>query len=297
MGTIRPRIHLEMERASASLLPYLAVVGMLLAAILLRDGVKPDRPPPEALARYLEHELQERALGVVRWERQRRVFIEELADRSELRHAVRAALAGDRAPLRAALSRACARLDGCTLADVDGGLLASHGRPALPDALVRRAADGRTVHSAIVPSEVEEGLAGRVQHAVFFATPVLDEGRVQAVFVARIRPEAELGSILRREPLGRTVETYAVDSQGYMVTSSRFDAKRHRASSALQILPSQPSPHIASGPSPRAGSDVSGYLDYRGVPVVGAWQWMEELGAALVTEMDVSETTHLVALR
>ena len=285
-----------MERNTVTLLPYLAVVGMLLAAILMRDGLKPGRPAPETLARYLEHELHERAMGVVRWERQRRVFVEELADRPELRSATRAALAGDLAPLQAALSRTCTRVDGCTLASVDGHPLASHGRPALPGALLQRAASGRTTHSPILPGG-GEGSPDRVQHAVFFATPVLDEGRVQAVLVARLRPEAELGSILQREPLGRTVETYAVDSRGYMVTSSRFDAKRHRASSAFRILTSHPSPRIPRRPPRWEGSDVSGYLDYRGVQVVGAWHWLDELDAALVTEMDVSETSRLAVLR
>ncbi|MBZ0120622.1 MAG: hypothetical protein K8H88_26755, partial [Sandaracinaceae bacterium] len=45
----------------------------------------------------------------------------------------------------------------------------------------------------------------------------------------------------------------------------------------------------------RSGSDVRGYLDYRGVRVVGAWRWIDELGAGVVTEMDVVEAFQLGA--
>jgi serine/threonine protein kinase len=37
------------------------------------------------------------------------------------------------------------------------------------------------------------------------------------------------------------------------------------------------------------GVDVDGYRDYRGVPVVGAWTWLEEYGMGIATESDVEE--------
>jgi serine/threonine protein kinase len=38
-----------------------------------------------------------------------------------------------------------------------------------------------------------------------------------------------------------------------------------------------------------AGVDADGYRDYRGVPVVGAWMWLDDFNMGLVTEMDRSE--------
>ena len=35
--------------------------------------------------------------------------------------------------------------------------------------------------------------------------------------------------------------------------------------------------------------NVSGYRDYRGVTVVGAWLWSDELGIGLATEIDLDE--------
>ena len=39
----------------------------------------------------------------------------------------------------------------------------------------------------------------------------------------------------------------------------------------------------------KIGANVDGYRNYRGVPVVGAWQWFPEFDFGLVTEMDESE--------
>jgi hypothetical protein len=39
----------------------------------------------------------------------------------------------------------------------------------------------------------------------------------------------------------------------------------------------------------RAGVNVAGYRDYRGVPVVGAWKWLPEGDIGVVTEMDYAE--------
>ncbi len=35
--------------------------------------------------------------------------------------------------------------------------------------------------------------------------------------------------------------------------------------------------------------DVDGYRDYRGVPVIGAWQWLPEYGFGVTTEVEVAE--------
>ena len=39
----------------------------------------------------------------------------------------------------------------------------------------------------------------------------------------------------------------------------------------------------------QAGIDLEGYRDYRGVEVIGAWKWLEDLGVGLVTEVDAGE--------
>ena len=39
----------------------------------------------------------------------------------------------------------------------------------------------------------------------------------------------------------------------------------------------------------RTDHDVDGYRDYRGVPVVGAWQWLDDYDFGVATEIDVDE--------
>ena len=45
----------------------------------------------------------------------------------------------------------------------------------------------------------------------------------------------------------------------------------------------------ASAVTGESGSDIDGYPDYRGVPVVGAWTWLSELELGVTTEIDVEE--------
>src|SRR5262249_41546252 len=52
----------------------------------------------------------------------------------------------------------------------------------------------------------------------------------------------------------------------------------------------QPLTHMAqSAAAGNSGIDLQGYRDYRGVPVVGAWLWNDQLGMGLTTEMDLAE--------
>ena len=48
-------------------------------------------------------------------------------------------------------------------------------------------------------------------------------------------------------------------------------------------------PRGVGGANGAKGSDVEGYRDYRGVEVVGAWDWVPELDLGISTEMDATE--------
>jgi hypothetical protein len=266
-----------------SLLPYVAVAGLLVAAIAMRDANEPP-PPPSAdeIEGYLQRELDARVGAVLAWENERRSAIEAVADeplvRDELARSEERSPDGDRL-----LARACRSLAGCALARPDGALLAATGIDSIPPRLVERAARGRTVHSRIMSSSD--------RYEVFFATPVIEAGRVRAVLAGRVHPNEELGAILGAHPPGRTTETYAVDHRGYMLTRSRFGARSEPP--RVERLLRAPGGSIAAA----HGADVDGYLDYRGVRVVGAWRWLDELGAAVVTEMDASEAQYQLAVR
>lgn len=109
-----------------------------------------------------------------------------------------------------------------------------------------------------------------------------------------------------------SAETYAFDAEGMMLSYSRFPDQLRQ----IGLLPSEPGAqtprrlrvcdpggnllrgegsHSAARPLTRMavaatagedGSDWSGYRDYRGVPVVGAWRWLPALGLGIAAEMD-----------
>lgn len=143
------------------------------------------------------------------------------------------------------------------------------------------------------------------------------DGSVEAILVFRIDPSEDFTSIFQRGRIGTTGETYGFDPVGRLITESRFDAHLRRAGlvapgqrGILRVEIRDPGVNLVGGETPAlprraqpftlmaqsaidgiSGSNVTGYRDYRGVPVVGAWLWDEEIGIGLTTEMDVSEAS------
>ena len=151
---------------------------------------------------------------------------------------------------------------------------------------------------------------------MFAFSPVLDDQlQVIAALGFQIRPEANFTRILQLGQPGKSGETYAFDADGLMLSNSRFDADlrldglvQEHDSSILNLMVRDPGGDITKGFRPdklrsqmpptrmvasaaagEAGIDVSGYRDYRGVPVVGAWTWLEDYGFGVATEMDFRE--------
>lgn len=115
---------------------------------------------------------------------------------------------------------------------------------------------------------------------------------------------------------GSSGETYGVDGQGHMLTESRFAAQLRlagllsptQASTVLSVEIRDPGVNLVLGertgtlrseqPLTRmaealvrgeSGVNVSGYRDYRGVPVVGAWRWLPTYRIGIATESDRDE--------
>ena len=150
---------------------------------------------------------------------------------------------------------------------------------------------------------------------MFFATPIQeDDGSVLAILTQRIDPQQEFSRVLHSGRIGETGETYAFDEDGLMLSQSRFDKELkdiglmgEGESSSLNVMIRDPGqrlsvdqPHRGYDGLPltrmanaavtgQAGVDLDGYRDYRGVPVLGAWTWMEDLGLGVATEIDQEE--------
>jgi tRNA A-37 threonylcarbamoyl transferase component Bud32 len=150
------------------------------------------------------------------------------------------------------------------------------------------------------------------------AAPVRDgAGKTVAVLGLRIRPEKEFTGILQVARPGESGETYAFDRQGLLLSQSRFDddlkkigllADQPGSRSLLTLELRDPGVNMVEGERPaarradqplthmaaeavqgRSSHNADGYRDYRGVPVVGAWRWLDEYDFGVATEMDVAE--------
>jgi signal transduction histidine kinase len=106
-------------------------------------------------------------------------------------------------------------------------------------------------------------------------------------------------------------EIYLFDSNGLLLTTSRFESELAglglldpgESSIGLRLAdpgrdlrdggtidPNAPLTRMAAtATAGQSGVDVQGYRDYRGVPVVGAWRWIDELGIGLAAEVDRAE--------
>jgi signal transduction histidine kinase/DNA-binding response OmpR family regulator/ABC-type amino acid transport substrate-binding protein len=162
---------------------------------------------------------------------------------------------------------------------------------------------------------------------MFFSAPIQKKnGQIIAVFTQRIDPTKEFSKILQYARINETDDIYAFDEKGILLTASRFEKQLRQAgilepdqSSILNIEIKDPSGNLITGYKPtvqvsampytlmaqsvlemrkQSGHssrydevriNVSGYRDYRGVPVFGIWKWHRKMGMGLTLEIDIDE--------
>lgn len=187
--------------------------------------------------------------------------------------------------------------------------------------ILARVWEGETLLTPIQRSDVplsndREQRPQRGDETLFVITPIKeDNGSIIALFALRIDPYKTFFSLAEKAWLGESGESYFFDRQGMMLSRSRFEDQliqigllKPGQSSATNIRLVDPGVNLiqlnqrqtltgdlpltrmaASAIKGEKNADVAGYRDYRGVPVVGAWEWDRQLGIGLVMEQDVSE--------
>jgi PAS domain S-box-containing protein len=113
---------------------------------------------------------------------------------------------------------------------------------------------------------------------------------------------------------GETGETFAFNSEGLMISDSRFNKQLRKMgllaendNAILNVQLRDPGAKRSGDLSPpsddnrpltqvaasalrgESGFNVDGFNDYRGVPVIGAWTWLKDYGVGLVTKVDRRE--------
>ncbi len=112
------------------------------------------------------------------------------------------------------------------------------------------------------------------------ATPILDRiGRRTGVLAIHLNLERMDRIILMRTGLGDTGEIYLIDQNRGFVSGQRFGRQDYATT--------VDSEGIASALEGRDGYSL--YTNYEGVPVIGVYQWLDDLNLALMVEMHQSE--------
>ncbi|HHT9144825.1 MAG: cache domain-containing protein [Candidatus Brocadiaceae bacterium] len=143
---------------------------------------------------------------------------------------------------------------------------------------------------------------GKVERNVptLFVSAVIknNDGAFAGVVVFRV-DTMELNKLMQSMEIGESGETYLIDSEGVLITESRFviELKRKemiKTRTALELKGISPkSGRLTKGISEclsgSEGYDVTGYPDYRGVPVIGTWCWIPEYEWGIIVEIDLDE--------
>lgn len=153
------------------------------------------------------------------------------------------------------------------------------------------------------------------QASVFIASPIKnDSGSVIAVLALQLDPSDDFTRIMAISRLGLTGQTYAFDSNGLLLTKSRFGEHLKSANvitrdeGVLSIHVTDPGGNVLDNYVPKIPIDewpltlmadraISGnsqpytgiYRDYRGVPVFGSWLWNKTLDIGMATEISAKE--------
>ena len=156
----------------------------------------------------------------------------------------------------------------------------------------------------------------RKSASMFFAAPIKDiQENVIAVITQRVDPSIDFTRLIQLGRIGKSGDTYAFGQYGKLLSESRFDEDLVKAgmlgkdeTSILTVSVRDPGGDITGGFTPsvpryqqpltlmaqsatkgKAGLNVKGYRDYRGVRVFGAWLWDGKLGIGLATEIDEAD--------
>ena len=164
-------------------------------------------------------------------------------------------------------------------------------------------------------SAIDEGILGRRPVMMVAAGAVTKADEALGSLILLMDPEKQLTEILQRGRIGVSGESYAFNTAGELISESRFDDDlrqiglvRPDERGILNIEIRDPGGNMTEGYrstvsrdqqpltvmaetaiTGKNGSNLAGYNDYRGVPVVGSWIWNADYGFGVATEMDVAE--------
>ena len=153
-----------------------------------------------------------------------------------------------------------------------------------------------------VPLRDTPGKSQETEATMFAVTPVRDaSGPVIALLALRVNPGLTIDPILQSGRRGDSGHSYLFDTTGRMLSEPPFTESLWQSGRLAKGLPAFGRLIVTRPDSDQLtrmardatrgydGADSIGYEDYRGVKVVGAWRWMDELSAGVVVEVEHAE--------
>ncbi|TWU51384.1 serine/threonine protein kinase [Rubripirellula reticaptiva] len=197
-------------------------------------------------------------------------------------------------------------------------------RLPIPDPVRRQALSGKSTVSepfafpiAIAGNDDPDGKPITDAPIIAAVSPLHSDETVVGMITVLIDPAGPLSNIFAATRSEVGGETYAVDRNGRMISRSRYEKQLRkvgvlppdpRVTSSMQVSVRDPGYRLLDGDKisqsvdewpltemanqlTRGGSgeNVSGYRDYRGVKVVGAWAWLPEYQFGVATEFDFEQ--------
>lgn len=166
----------------------------------------------------------------------------------------------------------------------------------------QKALNGLTFVSNIAPSVVDlENEYGKLElglPTLYITTPVIYEHKLIGVVCMRL-DVMEISRHMSNIRLGETGETYLINSEGYMISESKYLKQikdmglvRQRTTLELKVVNPKTKKLTRSAEEcikGKKGHDGAGYTDYRNTEVLGFWQWIPELDWGVIAEIDMRE--------
>ena len=119
------------------------------------------------------------------------------------------------------------------------------------------------------------------QPSMVISTPLKDRtGETIAVLAGRLDLSSLSAIMERRSGMSQTEETYLVNKFNFFVTEPRF-GKGYALKKSIHTK--------GVTEALRGKSGLGFYIDYRGEPVMGSYQWMKKWDMAIITKIDQKE--------
>ncbi len=169
--------------------------------------------------------------------------------------------------------------------------------------LLKEALNGKV---SFIPPMLVSNQQGKTSALAFFVAPIYYESKVIALIVSSHDAENEMSEIMSLGRLGKSGESYIINKEGMIVSRSRFKDSRikmkrlkENESEVLRLslvvpepwseYPNQLTAMAQSITQFESSQNLNGYLDYRGVKVIGTWRWIPEMQLGIATEFDFAE--------